>query len=112
MNSQQVHYARTFISGLLLLVLLSVGSLDVRAQTRCAFVDVDTWRETAPQYRCFAMDIRCSSRQTWGCFKRQLTLSQSFVDKQKRRKVLKLFGYVDPFGWHWDVPAGFTTDGV
>jgi len=50
-----------------------------------------------------------------GCFKGELRLGPEIPGTGKtptQRPLLAPFGYIDPRGAHWDVPAGFPTDGA
>lgn len=92
-------------------VLLGCGS----AQARCAFVDVNVEIGAAPKEQCFKLDHRCSSGERWGCFKTRLEFRPQLVRQRGQpdmRETAAAFGYVDPLGIHWDVPAGFATDGA
>jgi hypothetical protein len=51
----------------------------------------------------------------YGCFKAPLLLTDGWIDspgEPRRKKVREAFGYIDPDGVHWDVPAGYLTDGA
>jgi hypothetical protein len=50
-----------------------------------------------------------------GCFKAPLQFKPGFVNRPgqvEMRETAAPFGYVDPLEVHWDVPAGFATDGA
>lgn len=85
------------------------------AHARCAYVDVNTEMQTAPTQRCFNLDHRCGPGERWGCFKAQLDLKPGVIKQRGQpdmRETAAVFGYVDPLGVHWDVPAGYLTDGA
>jgi hypothetical protein len=96
-----------------LIALAAIGA--EAAQARCAYVDVNTEMQTAPTRRCFNLDHRCRPGERWGCFKARLELKPGVIRQRgqpEMRETAAAFGYVDPLGVHWDVPAGFLTDGA
>ena len=102
-----------------LLVLLipayaHAASLDEPSNT-CAFVDISAFDAAEPQARCFNLDMKCAPDEQYGCFKVPLALKEKWIDGGKLGQLRELsaqFGYIDPKGRHWDVPAGFQTDGA
>jgi hypothetical protein len=83
---------------------------------RCAYVDVDPVLYSAPRQQCFGMHIRCSeAERSVGCFKAPLQFKPGFVNRPgevEMRETAAPFGFIDPLETHWDVPAGFATDGA
>ena len=61
---------------------------------------------------CFNGNMPCSRR--YGCFKTGLKLGPKIHRRgaPDKKLLLKRFGYIDPYGIHWDVPAGVETDGA
>lgn len=95
------------------LVLASALAAPAAAGT-CANVDVGL-PVTEPVEHCFRLDMTCAPGLRYGCFKAPLQLKEGFVAGAGGRKLRELaapFGYIDPDGVHWDVPAGFQTDGA
>jgi hypothetical protein len=79
----------------------------------CAYVDVDAaFAMAKPEARCFNPEMKCKPDEQYGCFKVPLELRSGWVDGGKLRELSSQFGYIDPDGRHWDVPAGFKTDGA
>jgi hypothetical protein len=108
------------IRQIVLLVLLltpayaHAASLDEPSNT-CAFVDISAFDAAEPQARCFNLDMKCAPDEQYGCFKVPLALKEKWIDGGKLGQLRELsaqFGYIDPKGRHWDVPAGFQTDGA
>lgn len=83
---------------------------------RCAYVDVGLLPGTSePKQSCFRLDMTCLPSAKYGCFKVQLRFTDGWIEKPgevRKRKLAEPFGYIDPDGVHWDVPAGFATDGA
>jgi hypothetical protein len=83
---------------------------------RCAHVDIGLLPGmTQPQQHCFRLDMTCPPASKYGCFKVPLRFASTWIDKPgepRRRQLTEPFGYIDPTGVHWDVPAGFATDGA
>lgn len=62
---------------------------------------------------CFNERMRCNKR--YGCFKTALRLSEDFIRRRgqpKKKRLVRRFGYIDPYGVHWDVPPNIETDGA
>jgi hypothetical protein len=81
----------------------------------CAFVDISAFNAAEPQARCFNLEMKCAPDEKYGCFKVPLALKDGWIDGGKLGRLRELgaqFGYIDPTGRHWDVPAGFQTDGA
>lgn len=81
----------------------------------CAFVDVSPMLQTEPKRHCFSMETRCSDDQSYGCFTGELQFEDGWIEESgqpRRRKLAAAFGYIDPDNVHWDVPAGYITDGA
>ncbi len=82
---------------------------------RCAYVDVSAFGMTEPKQQCFSLDMTCSADERYGCFPSPLALKDGWIDGEARGKLRELsvpFSYIDPDGVHWDVPAGYQTDGA
>jgi hypothetical protein len=82
---------------------------------RCAYVEVGAFDMTEPKQQCFSLDMTCAAGDRYGCFKVPLELKSGWIDGGERGKLRELsapFGYIDPDGVHWDVPAGYQTDGA
>jgi hypothetical protein len=82
---------------------------------RCAYVDIDPVFAMKPEEHCFNLEARCAPDQHFGCFKVPLEFKEDWIRKSGQpdmRELAKPFGYIDPQGTHWDVPAGFVTDGA
>jgi hypothetical protein len=83
---------------------------------RCAYVDVDPVVHSPPREQCFGMNIRCAeAERAVGCFKAPLQFKPGFVNRPgeaEMRETAAPFGFIDPLEVHWDVPAGFATDGA
>jgi hypothetical protein len=95
--------------------LLITASPGVMAAGRCAYVDVGTFDMTEPKPQCLNLDKTCAPDERYGCFKAPLELKSEWIDGGPRGKLRELaapFGYIDPDGVHWDVPAGYQTDGA
>src|SRR5437868_9520093 len=70
---------------------------------------------TEPKQQCFQLDMTCGPDETYGCFKAPLEFKSGWFDGGGRGQLRELgapFGYIDPNGVHWDVPAGYQTDGA
>jgi hypothetical protein len=70
---------------------------------------------TEPKQQCFKLDMTCGADEKYGCFEAPLAFKSGWVDGKSRAKLRELsapFGFIDPDGAHWDVPAGFQTDGA
>jgi len=118
------------------LAAISAGLMAVSAPesaARCAYVDVHFQRTDTPRLApgpltagpgrhdgrmftakevCFADDMSCHKR--YGCFKTSLKLGP-FIRRSgepTKKRLLSRFGYIDPYGVHWDVPADIETDGA
>ncbi len=88
---------------------------EVGAAGRCAYVDVGAFDMSAPKQQCFNLELTCAPEAQYGCFKAPLEFKSGWVDGGDRGKLRELnapFGYIDPDGVHWDVPAGYQTDGA
>ena len=82
---------------------------------KCAFVEVGVGLYGEPTNHCFDMQFNCPAGSDWGCFKRELVFREDWLrepGQPDRRVTAAVFGYVDPSGMHWDVPAGYPTDGA
>lgn len=103
-------------AGLLLLAALASMVPGVtRAAGRCAYVELSLFNMSEPKRDCFDLDKTCGKDETHGCFKGTLTFKEGWVDDAKRGRLRELsapFGFIDPNGMHWDVPAGYQTDGA
>jgi Protein of unknown function (DUF1353) len=97
---------------LLLAITLSCGE----ASARCAFVNLGIMPGyVEPQRHCFDLERTCPPGSTHGCFKTALEFKPGWIEKSgqpRLRELSKPFGYIDPKGVHWDVPAGAATDGA
>lgn len=96
-------------------LLVLAGPIRVIAAGRCAYVDVNVLMPNDPNAQCFGLDMTCGPEERYGCFKAPLTFQDGWektADGSKRRKLSAPFGYIDPNGVHWDVPAEFITDGA
>lgn len=85
------------------------------ATGRCAFVDVALFSAAEPKRQCFNLEMTCAPGETYGCFKVALQLNDGWIDDATRGRLRELaapFGFIDPDGVHWDVPAGYRTDGA
>lgn len=86
------------------------------AAGRCAFVNVGLLPGfSEPQGRCFKLDMTCPAGARYGCFKVPLQFKSGWVEKPgqpRMRELSEPFGYIDPDGVHWDMPAGAMTDGA
>lgn len=82
----------------------------------CAFVDVGLLPGASePKHNCFRLDMTCPPAAKYGCFKVPLRFAGGWIEKPgelRRRQVAEPFGYIDPDGVHWDLPAGYATDGA
>jgi hypothetical protein len=90
-------------------------SRDPSNSSRCQFIDISAFDAAEPQERCFNLDMKCAPDEEHGCFKAPLELKEEWIDGGKLGRLRELatqFGYIDPKGRHWDVPAGFRTDGA
>jgi hypothetical protein len=93
----------------------AAGSADVSAAGRCAYVDVSLFGMAEPGQQCFSLDMTCSPGAQHGCFPSALTFKDGWIDGGARGKLRELsapFSYIDREGVHWDVPAGYQTDGA
>lgn len=82
---------------------------------RCAYIDLGEWLYAEPHLRCSEMHLACRPGQSFGCFKRRLILRDGLIRRSgepDRRATAEPFGYIDQFNIHWDVPAGYETDGA
>jgi hypothetical protein len=82
---------------------------------RCAFVEMGAGLYEEPTNHCFDMQYACPAGSDWGCFKRELLFHDGWLrepGQPDRRVTADVFGYVDPSGMHWDVPAEYPTDGA
>jgi hypothetical protein len=85
------------------------------AAGRCAYVDTGVFAATEPKEHCLNPEMTCALEERYGCFKAPLQLKSEWIDgpgESKLRELATPFGYIDPNGVHWDVPAGFQTDGA
>jgi hypothetical protein len=92
-----------------------IASANVAAADRCAYVDVGVFDMTEPKQRCFSLDTACGPNDEYGCFPSLLAFKDGWVDGGPRGKLRELsdpFTYIDRDGVHWDVPAGYRTDGA
>jgi hypothetical protein len=98
------------------LVLLAIALFCREASARCAFVNLGIMPGyVEPQRHCFDLDRACPPGSPHGCFKTGLEFKPGWIEKPgqpRLRELSKPFGYIDPKGVHWDVPAGATTDGA
>src|SRR5262245_18179021 len=98
------------------LLLLAISLCSGEASARCAFVNLGIMPGyVEPQRHCFDLDRTCPAGSTHGCFKTALEFKPGWITKPGQRRLRELskpFGYIDPKGVHWDVPAGATTDGA
>ena len=91
------------------------GSAESAAGHRCAFVDVSVFGMTEPKQLCFSLNLTCGDGERYGCFPSPLAFTDAWVDGGPRGKLRELsapFTYIDRDGVHWDVPAGYQTDGA
>ena len=105
----------TPISFVALSFLVLLVPIDARAVGRCAYVDVGIFDLAEPKRQCVNLEMTCRADEQYGCFKGPLELKSDWVDGGKAGKLRELgthFGFIDPDGMHWDVPAGFQTDGA
>ena len=92
-----------------------IASANVAAADRCAYVDVGVFDMTEPKQQCFSLDMACGPNDEYGCFPSPLAFKDGWVDGGPRGKLRELsdpFTYIDRDGVHWDVPAGYQTDGA
>lgn len=95
-----------------------VSGYSAPASAQCAYVAVHTPYDTPAVSPgpagspCFDFAQRCGS--AFGCFKGQLRLGRDFIrgSVPPKKRLDARFGYIDPSGMHWDVPAGYVTDGA
>jgi hypothetical protein len=102
---------------LLIMILCfgAAGSADVSATGRCAYVDVSLFGMAEPKQQCFSLDMTCGPEAQHGCFPSPLAFKDGWIDGGTRGKLRELsapFSYIDREGVHWDVPAGYQTDGA
>ena len=124
--------ARSLLFVWFFVVLIAVGTS--QSSAKCAFADEHFKRDATvsiapgpstagPGWKegetftakvvCFNGDMPCHKR--YGCFKTALRLSDGFIrygGQPKKKRLLGRFGYIDPYGIHWDVPANIETDGA
>jgi hypothetical protein len=82
---------------------------------RCAYIELGQWLDAEPHMHCFDLNFTCQPGETFGCFKRPLVFEDRIIQGAggpEKRVTAAPFGYVDGWGTHWDVPAGFETDGA
>jgi hypothetical protein len=95
-------------------VLAALGPAE--AAGRCAFVNVGLLPGfSEPEARCFKLEMTCPAGARYGCFKVPLQFKSGWVEKPgqpRMRELSEPFGYIDPKGVHWDMPAGAVTDGA
>lgn len=107
---------RDLVRGLGLGLAIAAASASVAsAGGRCAYVDSGAFAATEPKEHCFNIGMTCAAGDRYGCFKAPLQLKSEWIDGpggSKLRELAAPFGYIDPDGVHWDVPAGFRTDGA
>lgn len=99
----------------LLLTILASSAPAALAAGRCAYIDTGVFAATDPKEQCINLEMRCAPGERYGCFKAPLQLKSAWIDGPGGRKLRELsspFGYIDPDGMHWDVPAGYQTDGA
>jgi hypothetical protein len=99
----------------LLMFLGAVGSVDVSAAGRCAYVDVSLFGMAESKQQCFSLEMTCGPGEEHGCFPTPLSFKDGWIDGGARGKLRELsapFSYIDREGVHWDVPAGYQTDGA
>ena len=102
-------------SGCVLLLAIFGTSPPAFAGGRCAYIDTGAFAATDPKDRCFNLEMTCAPDDRYGCFKAPLQLKTALIDSPDGRQLRELaapFGYIDPDGMHWDVPAGYQTDGA
>lgn len=100
--------------------IFSLYGLSAAAQAppldlKCAYVEMGAGLYGEPTNHCFEMQFSCADGSEWGCFKRALIFREGWLrepGQPDRRVTADVFGYVDPAGMHWDVPAGYATDGA
>ena len=91
------------------------GSTGSTAAHRCAYVDVSAFGMAEPKQQCFSLDMTCSADARYGCFPSPLVFKEGWIEGGARGKLRELnapFTYIDRDGVHWDVPAGYQTDGA
>jgi hypothetical protein len=91
----------------------AVGSASAAA--RCVYVDVGAFDMTAPKQQCFSLEMACAADDPYGCFPSPLAFKDGWVDGGTRGMLRELsapFSYIDPDGVHFDIPAGYQTDGA
>jgi hypothetical protein len=91
------------------------GSEGAAAAACCAYVDVGMFDMTEPKQQCFSLDMSCAHDEQYGCFPTPLAFKDAWIDGGARGRLRELsapFTYIDRDGVHWDVPAGYQTDGA
>lgn len=94
---------------------LALSTPTTAKEPTCAYVDVSPIFGNEPKSHCTGLDITCGSTDTYGCFKYELRFTDGWIEEPgqpRRRALAEPFGFIDPDGKHWDVPAGFVTDGA
>ena len=118
---QVIHIAATLrikgrpLLGCVLLLAVFGTSAPAVAGGRCAYIDTGAFAATDPKDRCINLEMTCAPEDRYGCFKAPLLLKSAQIDGPDGRQLRELaapFGYIDPEGMHWDVPAGYQTDGA
>ena len=106
---------RALIWGCGLLAIFAASIPAALAHGRCAYIDTGPFAATDPKEQCIHPEMTCAPEDRYGCFKAPLQLKSAWIDGPDGRQLRELaapFGYIDPDGVHWDVPAGFQTDGA
>ncbi len=100
---------------LLLMVGCCTVAGSVAAADRCAYVDVSLFGMAEPKQQCVSLDMTCRPDEQYGCFPFPLAFKDAWIDGGARGQLRELsapFSYIDREGVHWDVPAGYQTDGA